>query len=292
MTGPPLPTKRDALGLPDRRSTDIALSFAEIAKKDLRASKVLYLNRLYPQAVFELEQAVEKSVKAVGLMMNLVTPSRETLTHDVGHATSLRILLGRSERMVRLTKNLGALAASEGLREGRDLLLKLGVPAGIPDSSEMEERLRDETNASEEADYIARLKSDDLWKITLEADPRRPPNAAILKMLDSAESGWRSLDRLQKKFEEKLAPRMSDPEALEYILSVYGRAFPEIAPLCLITMWHERETRYPPLEGADHWDPRRYTTSSGLVKLYPRLLKHARRLCDGALEGARSARTL
>ncbi len=292
LVTPTLQTKREALGLPDRQSVDVALAFAEIARKDLRASRILYLNKLYPQAVFELEQAVEKSVKGVGLLMNLVTPSRESLTHEAGHSTVLRILLGRRERLARLAKNLGALAASEGLKEGRDLLLKLGVPPGIPESSEMESNLKDETNAKEEADYIARLKSNDLWKITLEADPRRPPNTAILKMLENAESRWTSLDRLQRKFEQKLAPRMSDPETLEYILNVYGRAFPEIAPLSLVTMWHERETRYPPLEGTDYWDPGRYVLSSGLVKLYPRLMKHAKRLCEGAVRGASAARAV
>lgn len=283
-------SKRESLGLPDRKSVDLAFAFAEIAKKDLKASKVLYVNRLYPQAVFGLEQSVEKAVKAVGLLICLVDPTKEALTHETGHATVLRVLLGRRERLDRLRKNLGVLAASEGLREGRDLLLKLGVPPGIPESPEMEAKLKDEANGKEEADYISRLKSNDLWKITLEADPRRPPNTAILKMLDNAESGWASLDGLQRKFRQRLAPRMSDPKALEYILNVYGKAFPEVAPLTLLTMWHERETRYPPLDGSDYWDPDRYATSSGLVRLCPRLLKHAGRLCDGALVGARSAR--
>ncbi len=281
--------KRELLGIPDRKNVEVALDFADIAKKDLRASKVLYAERLYPQAVFGLEQSVEKAVKAVGLLICLVDPTKEALTRDAGHATALRILLGRHERLARLTKNLGALAASEGLREGRDILLKLGVPPGIPDSTEMETKLKEEDNAKEEADYITRLRSNDLWRITLEADHRRPPNTSILKMLDNAESEWASLDRLQRKFKQKLAARMSDPEVLEFVFSVYGRALPEVAPLTLITMWHERETRYPPLDGSDYWDPGRYTASSGLVKLYPRLVKHAARLCEGALSGARSA---
>ncbi len=292
MAIPASPTKHEALGLPDRRAVGVALAFAEIAKKDLQASRVLYLNRLYPQAVFELQQSVEKSVKAAGLLMNLLRPPGEGLTHESGRPAVLTVLLGRRDRLARLMKNLGALAASEGLKEGRDLLLKLGVPSEIPDSTEMESKLKDETNTREEADYIARLRSDDLWKITLEADPDRPPNTAILKMLESAESGWASLDRLQRKFKQRLARRMSDPEVLEYILNVYGRAYPEVAPLTLVTMWHERETRYPPLDGSDYWDPARYAASAGLVKLHPRLVKHAKRLCDGALGGARAARSI
>ena len=290
MASPIYTTKRDALGLPERRSIEVALAFAEVARKDLRASRILYLNKLYPQAVFELEQSVEKAVKAVGLLTSVIPPTREGLTHESGHGTTLAVLLGRRERLTRLMKNLGALAAAEGLKEGRDLLLKLGVPTGIPDSSEIEEKLKDEANAKEEADYISRLKSNDLWKITLEANPNRPPNTAILKMLDGAESGWASLDKLQRKFRQRLAQRMSDPGVLEYILNVYGQAYPEVAPLSLVTMWHERESRYPPLSESDYWDPDRYTANAGLVRLYPRLFKHAKRLSDGALGGARSAR--
>jgi hypothetical protein len=156
----------------------------------------------------------------------------------------------------------------------------------------METRLRDEAIASEEADYIRRLKSQDLWKITLESDPARPPNTVILKLLSEAEAQWNSLDRFQRLFEQKLAPRMSDPDTLRYILNIHGRALPEVAPLALVTMWHERETRYPPLDPSDYWDPGKYTASSGLIRIYPRLHRHAKRLSDGALAGARSARTL
>jgi hypothetical protein len=292
MPSPALPTKREALGLPDRRSVEIAFSFADIAKKDLRASKVLYEKRLYSQSIFQFQQSVEKAAKAVGLLLSLVRPTKEDLTQEVGHTALLSVLLRRRERLAQLRKNLGTLAAAEGLKEGRELLMRLGLPFGIPEPLEMEAKLKDETIASEEADYIRRLKSHDLWKITLESDPGRPPNSAILKLLNEAETQWDSLDRFQKLFEQKLARLMSDPDTLRYILNIYGKALPEVAPLALITMWHERETRYPPLDPSDYWDPSKYTASSGLIRIYPRLHKHARRLCDGALAGARSARIL
>jgi hypothetical protein len=235
---------------------------------------------------------VEKGTKAIGLLLSLVRPTSEDLTREGGHAALFAVLLRRRERLAQLRRNLGALAASEGLKEGRELLMKLGLPMGIPDPSEMETKLRDETVASEEAEYIRRLKSQDLWKITLESDPAKPPNSAILKLLSEAEAQWNALDKFQRTFEQKFAPLMSDPDILGYILNVYGRALPEVAPLVLITMWHERETRYPPLDGSDYWDPSKYTASSGLIRIYPRLHKHARRLCEGALGGARSARNL
>lgn len=235
---------------------------------------------------------MEKGTKTIGLLLSLVRPTSDDLAREGGHAALFAVLLRRRERLAQLRRNLGALAASEGLKEGRELLMKLGLPMGIPDPSDMETKLRDETVASEEAEYMRRLKSQDLWKITLESDPAKPPNSAVLKLLSEAEAQWNALDKFQRTFEQKFAPLMSDPDTLRYILNVYGRALPEVAPLTLITMWHERETRYPPLDGSDYWDPSKYTTSSGLIRIYPRLHKHARRLCEGALGGARSARNL
>jgi len=283
------PSHRVALGLPDRPAIKLALSFAKIAGTDLRASNLLYGRSLYPQAVFYLQQSVEKSVKAVGLMLSLVRPIKEDLAQEVGHATIFGILIRRNERLVQLRKNLGVLAASEHLKEGKELFLKLGLPWDIPDTKEMEARLMSEQAAKREVEILRSLKPGDLWKITLEFNPNRPPNPAILKLLDDAESQWNQLDKFQRLFKESLASLMSDPETVRYILNIHGKAFPEIAPLAFITMWHERETRYPPIDGSDYWAPERYTSKSGLVQLYPRLRKHAKRLCDGAYVGAQAA---
>jgi len=65
-----------------------------------------------------------------------------------------------------------------------------------------------------------------------------------------------------------------------------GEAFPEVAPLAFTTMWHEHETHYPPLGASDWWNPEMYTADSRLVRMYPRLVKHAASLCDGALKVA------
>jgi len=289
MTGSAIPSYREALGLPDRPAVKVAISFAKIGKADLRASNLLYGKKLYPQSIFYLQQSVEKSVKATGLLLSLVRPTKEDLTREVGHATIFGILIRRGDRLAQLRRNLGFLAASEPLKEGKELLLRLGVPWAIPDPKEMEGKLVSEQAAMEEVDRLRNLRSRDLWRITLELDPRRPPIDAILKLLDDAEAHWKPLDKFQRLFEKKFAHLMSDPETVRYIMNIHGKAFPEIAPLAFITMWHETETRYPPVDGSDYWSPERYTANSGLVKLYPRLHKHAKRLGDGAYAGAKAA---
>ena len=283
-----MPSRRAVLGIPDRHGVEVALAFAKIAKKDVRASGVLYEERLYPQAIFELQQAVEKGVKAAGLLSGLVRPTKEDLS-KMGHAAIYGIVIRLPERAAQLRRTLGVLAASEGLKEGKELFLKLGLPWTIPEPAEMEARLMDEHTAKEQLTTLRNLTERDLWKLTLELDPDRPPNPAILKLLENAEAQWKPLDKFQRLFEKKFAHLMTDPDTLGFVLNVHGKAFPEVPPLAFLTMWHEKETRYPPVDVTDYWDPKKYTAVSGLVKVYPRLYKHAGRLCDGAVAGAQTA---
>lgn len=55
----------------------------DIAKSDLKASRVLYENRLYPQAVFYFQQSVEKANKSLALVTKLVT--EKELYRNIGH---------------------------------------------------------------------------------------------------------------------------------------------------------------------------------------------------------------
>jgi hypothetical protein len=285
------PTRRDLLGLPDRRGVEVALSFAEASKKDLLASKVLHAKKLYPQAIFELQQCVEKGVLAIGILSGLGRPTRGELVGEGGRQAIVAVLLHRRARLSQLRKNLGYLASSETLEEGKELLMKLGLPLGIPDRGVMNAKVKEEVAAKTEVDYLSNLKPNDLWKITLDFNPAKPPNTAIVKLLDEAESEWAPLDRFERTFEKKFAPMMSEPETVRYVVNVYGKAFPEVAPLVLVTMWHGKETRYPPTDPSDYWDPKRYNARSGLIRLYPRLVGHAKRLCDGGMAGARAAKS-
>lgn len=292
MAEPQIRSSREALGLPDRPAVKLALSFARIGRADARASNLLYARKLYPQAVFHLQQSVEKSVKATGLLLGLVRPNREDLIRDAGHATIFGILIRRGERLAELRRNLGYLAASEPLKEGRELFLRLGVPGAIPDAKEMEAKLVSEHAARAEVERLRGLRPRDLWKLTLELDPTTPPSDVILKLLDDAEAQWKPLDRFRRTFDQRFEYLVRDPATLRYIMSIHGKALPEIAPLAFITMWHEMETRYPPVDVSDYWAPERYSASSGLVRLYPRLHRHAKRLGDGAYEGARAAMSI
>lgn len=55
----------------------------EIAKQDLEAAKCLFERGFYPQAVFYLQQSVEKATKSFGLLSNVI--KEDELTVDIGH---------------------------------------------------------------------------------------------------------------------------------------------------------------------------------------------------------------
>lgn len=290
MSDQEVPSRRSVLGIPDRRQVGVALSFAEASRKDLAASKLLHAKKLYPQAVFALQQSVEKAVVSVGMLTGILTLTGGDLTGEGGRGAMFAVLAHHGGRLSQLRKNLGYLASSEALEEGKELLMRLGLPLGIPEQSEMNEKARTEATAKVEVERFRSLRPDDLWRVTLEFDPATPPNGAILRLLDEAESQWAPLDRFERTFEEKFAPMMSQPETVSYVVNIYGKAFPEVAPLVMVTMWHRRETRYPPAGPTDYWDPKRYNARSGLIRLYPKLAAHAKRLCEGGVAGAKAAK--
>lgn len=62
----------------------IGPEFLDIAKMDLQASKVLYENGLYPQAIFYFQQSVEKTTKAFALITGQKMTEKEFI-NDIRH---------------------------------------------------------------------------------------------------------------------------------------------------------------------------------------------------------------
>jgi len=60
-----------------------AKKLIEVAESDLKAAEVLLKSRMYPQAVFLIQQALEKAIKAVAIELEVITP--EEARKDVGH---------------------------------------------------------------------------------------------------------------------------------------------------------------------------------------------------------------
>ncbi len=62
-----------------------AETFLEIAKKDLEAAKCLYDREMYPQAIFYLQQSVEKAAKSFALKMKMIEEGELKGRKGIGH---------------------------------------------------------------------------------------------------------------------------------------------------------------------------------------------------------------
>ena len=62
-----------------------SIALIEIAREDLDASNLLYINGLYPQSIFYLQQSVEKIIKHIGLTNEII--EAKDLQKEIGHKT-------------------------------------------------------------------------------------------------------------------------------------------------------------------------------------------------------------
>ena len=63
----------------------VALRFLAVAQQDLAAAQCLYDRKYYPQAVFYLEQSVEKGLKSFAIFLGIIT--EEEAHRRIGHQT-------------------------------------------------------------------------------------------------------------------------------------------------------------------------------------------------------------
>jgi HEPN domain-containing protein len=101
------------------------LIFLEIAKEDLRAAKCLLNEKLYPQSIFYIQQAIEKATKSLGIYNRRITESeaKSTIGHEAWRLYE-KIFYEEKKKMVELKESLNKLPR---LKEGRfrDLTKKL-----------------------------------------------------------------------------------------------------------------------------------------------------------------------
>ena len=95
----------------------------KIAHKDLEASRILFREKLYSQAVFFLQQSVEKAAKAMGLREGWV--SKEQLKHNIGHR-AWKVFTEISNIALKIQRQL------EGVREKKHVFLNIVAHDLIP----------------------------------------------------------------------------------------------------------------------------------------------------------------
>lgn len=101
----------------------LAAELLKTAKTDIKASKILYKNRLYAQSYFYFQQATEKATKAVALSLDMSTAKGVfKMGHDIFKLHRKNILTAKRDKQlaVDLTKALPFMETS-GLIEAKKL---------------------------------------------------------------------------------------------------------------------------------------------------------------------------
>jgi len=111
----------------------INIALLEMAKMDLEASKILFENKLYPLAVFHLQQSVEKAVKSLGIRDGIITESEAKKA--VWHYP-IEVYV----KMTKHWKNLGLAIRNSGVVKVLPELETFAVVADLPNRiSELED---------------------------------------------------------------------------------------------------------------------------------------------------------
>ncbi len=266
------------------RTKKLAASFSEIASQDADASFQLFKLGVYAQAIYLFQQAVEKAGKAYGLLAGTARPTSHDLVGQVSHRSMLGITLRLPEMMER------GPALREALRRSLDEAKLKGI--GVWDVFEPILQKRESENPETARNTVRQIKALDpakLWRISLELVPNHPFAKTVWKGLDEADRRNAEADDFEARILLPLRKFLGHPEDIGFVLNLYGRAGPELFPLTLVSMWHERETRYPPIERDDYWDPAAYTAHKGLVKNYELFHRHTARLCKAVKTASEAA---
>jgi len=256
------------------KTKKLATSFGEIALRDAEASRQLFGLRMYPESVYHFQQAVEKASKAYGLLAGVVHSTSYDLAKQVSH----RALLGMLLRVPEMMENLPALRRA--LRKSLDQTKLQEVGAWDAFASILQKGKSEDPKAARKT--IAQVKALDasrLWKISLDLEPNHYFTKLVWQRLEEADKRNAEADHAERIVRESIGKFLGHPEDFDFMLNLYGRAGPELFPLTLVSMWHERETRYPPVDTADYWDPQSYTREKGLIKNLELFHTHTSRLC-------------
>jgi HEPN domain-containing protein len=269
--------------LPDKNKR-LATSFSEMANQDVEASLHLFRLRMYPLSIYHFQQAVEKASKAYGILAGTLQPTSRDLTKQVSHRSLLGIMLRVPEMMERQPAMRRALLKSLN----RSKLKEIGAWEVFAPYLQKQE-YEDPGAVRKIISQVRTLDAAKLWRLSLELEPSHPFTKLVWQRLDEADRRNAEADDAEAIVSETIRRIMGHPEDIDYVLNLYSRAGPELFPLTLVSMWHERETRYPAIETKDYWNPDDYTPAKGLIKNYKLFHRHTARLCQAMNLAAKAA---
>ncbi len=97
-----------------QKEVDYAFELLRFSREDLESSKILFDNKKYPNALFSLQQSVEKSTKAF-FLLNEISKSKELMS--IGHYLSKKHLEGIKENQTKALNLREAIKKNPKLKE-------------------------------------------------------------------------------------------------------------------------------------------------------------------------------
>jgi len=144
-----------------------SFTLLDIAYDDIKASKLLYKNDLLPQSIFYLQQAVEKSIKQLGLYNGVI--KRSDLQKEIGHkadkifkklAFATKHIINNNEQdIINDYNKLSQLIKNNDLEEFKEVIKKaLDAYHRIEISQELVELIICEIIKKENSDFYKKVK--------------------------------------------------------------------------------------------------------------------------------------
>ena len=263
--------------MPQGTEAKIAFDYAKIAKADYKAAAILYQKGLYAQAVYNLQQSIEKSVKSFGLMVGIIEP---TDLKDVSHDSVYALLIRMDSLAEYLSTSVSYLLTAnqnqiERVPQLSKVLKRMGPLIPSPESIQSDVKTIDKLNTQQ------------MWIATLNLDTT---NKFVKSALDALENNYWAKQKvvLPMRIIHLLSKLTKQKTMVNYYMGLL-QSSPRSYSLAILTMWHETPTRYPPVSSHDYWQAEQYTSDKPLLKRFPFLLKHTKVLTNGVYDSALAA---
>jgi len=253
------------MNLIEKESVHLAYEYAKVSDKDIESASLLYSNRLYPQACYFLQQSVEKTAKSYGLLMGSI--KAEELIKDVGHLSAISLLYhfdGTYNKYFEAFNILvDDLVKANKMKKDVGDLIKLRDKLDKVDRSQLSFKPVIEQIQNPEFEKL-------MWNATINLDRN---DSMVNDALTSLEkSKWSRIEPFLPIIQILIFKRGPAINCYLHLIKVSWR----VGPLTLITMWHEKTTRYPPIKESDYWNLDAYNAQTQLIKRFKFLNKHAR----------------
>jgi len=275
-----------------KSDTLLAQNSLKNARADLKCAKVLYESEYYPNAIYHLQQSLEKSWKSFGFYYGIITEGMARSNDIIGHKgskvcirtiVSFKKVVGYTQREIKSLKNLRETDTSDqtAVVLNDDLLTQFDH--GI------DELIKGLNNFTANEDKIRGMPYDEMKKIidplaqldqsldeTVQKLDDPQINAEICeKIREGSYKFWRPLvagnPHGDKILREVLWEDLTD-DTIQHLMkcTIYGVGVTgPLFPLAVITQVHEQTTRY----GMDNLSPDEiYTSSHPMIQLFPQIL--------------------